>query len=208
MKREAFFCISSAILSLALLPGSLQAQSNGAAAADSSAEHALSLRMVAAQTVFDKSMDGKALQPGQEIQVTLVQKIKLNGGQELPKGTTLAGTVVSNGKASNGNTKLSVRFTEARVKDGKAIPIQAVVTGLYDGGSLNAQYGTNSWTPGQVNVEQSSAVNGLVLSSRVGTEDSGSFETKKDAVKIDRGHALFLAIAPGEGAGSGTANGK
>jgi hypothetical protein len=208
MKREALFSISSAILTLALLPAVLQAQSNASAAGETSAEHAQSLRMVAAQTVFDKSLDGKGLQPGQEIQVTLVQKIKLNDGQELPKGTTLAGTVVSNGKASNGNTKLSVRFTEARVKGGKTIPVQAVVTGLYDGGSLNAQYGTNSWTPGQVNVEQSSAVSGLVLSSRVGTGDSGSFETKKDTVKIDRGHALFVAIAPGEGAGSGSANGK
>ena len=208
MKREALFCLTSAILSLALLPGVLQAQSNSSAAADTSAEHAQSLRMVPAQTVFDKSLDGKGLQTGQEIQVTLVQKIKLNDGQELPKGTTLAGTVVSNGKASNGSTKLSVRFTEARLKGGKALPIQAVVTGLYDGGSLNAQYGTNSWTPGQVNVEQNSAVSGLVLSSRVGAGESGSFETKKDAVKIDRGHALFLAIAPGEGAGSGTANGK
>ena len=208
MKREALFCLTSAILSLALLPGVLLAQSNSSAAADTSAEHAQSLRMVPAQTVFDKSLDGKGLQTGQEIQVTLVQKIKLNDGQELPKGTTLAGTVVSNGKASNGSTKLSVRFTEARLKGGKALPIQAVVTGLYDSGSLNAQYGTNSWTPGQVNVEQNSAVSGLVLSSRVGAGESGSFETKKDAVKIDRGHALFLAIAPGEGAGSGTANGK
>ena len=208
MKREALFCLSSAILSLALLPGVIQAQSNASASADSSAEHAMSLRMVPAQTVFDKSLDGKGLQAGQEIQVTLVQKIKLNDGQELPKGTTLAGTVVSNGKASNGNTKLSVRFTEARMKGGNTLPILAVVTGLYSGGSLNAQYGSNSWTPGQVNVEQSTAVSGLVLSSRVGTGDSGSFETKKDTVKIERGNALFLAIAPAEGAGSGTAAGK
>ena len=207
MKNDVLLTFSSAIFSLALLPGALQAQTT-AASANNSAEHAISLRMVAAQTVFDKAIEGKSIQPGQEFQVTLVQKIKLNDGQELPKGSTLAGTVVSNGKGTGGSTKLNVRFTEARVKGGKTIPIQAVVTGLYNSGSLNAQYGTNSWTPGQVNVEQSNAAGGLVLNSRVGTGDSGSFETKKDSVKIDRGNALFLAIAPSDGAGSGTANGK
>jgi len=207
MKRQTLLSISSAILSLAILPGIAQAQSSSSAAGGT-AERAISLRMVAAQTVIDKTIEGKSLQPGQEFQVTLVQKIKLNDGQELPKGSTLAGTVVSNGKDSSGNTKLGVRFTEARIKGGKTIPIQAVVTGLYSSGSLNAQYGTNSWTPGQVTVEQSNAANSLALSSRVGTGDSGVFETKKDSVKIDRGNALFLAIAPGEGAGAGTANGK
>ena len=115
MKSQTLLSISSTILSLAILPGIAQAQSSSSAAGGSG-ERAISLRMVAAQTVIDKTIEGKSLQPGQEFQVTLVQKIKLNDGQELPKGSTLAGTVASNGKDSSGNTKLSVRFTEARVK--------------------------------------------------------------------------------------------
>ena len=207
MKCEALLSLSSVILSLAVLPGAIQAQSAAAAAAGNSAERAISLRMVSVQTVVDKTLDGKALQPGAEFQVTLVQKVKLNDGQELPKGTTLAGTVVSNSK-ENDKTKLAVRFTEARLKGGKTIPISAIVTGLYNGGSLNAQYGSNSWAPGQVEVEQSNASGGLALTSRIGVDNSGSFQSKKDSVRIDRGNALFLAIAPAEASGSASATGK
>lgn len=202
MKSEALLSISAAILSLAVFPTAINAQSTPSAD-NNSAEHALSLRMVPAQTVFDKALEGKNAQAGQEFQVTLVQKVKLNDGQELPKGTVLAGTIVN-----YANAKLSVRITQAKLKDGKLIAIQAVITGLYDSGSLNAQYGTNSWTPGQVNVQQNSAVDGLRISSRVGTADSGTFEAKKENVKFDRGNALFLAIAPSEGSGTASATGK
>jgi hypothetical protein len=205
MKREGTISLCTAILSVAFLSGALQsnAQSGVAGAGkNDSAEHSASLRMVAAQTVFNKSLEGKNVKAGQEFEVSLVQKVKLNDGQELPKGTVLVGTIVTSNMQSSGNSKLAVRFTQARQKDGKTIPIQAVLIGLYDQGSLNAEYGSNGWDPGQVNVQQDKAAGGLILRSQVGAGDSGTLESKKDNVKVDRGSALFLAIAPGEGSGS------
>ena len=163
--------------------------------------------MVSAQTVFNKSLEGKNLKPGQEFEVSLVQKIKLNDGQELPKGTVLVGTIVTDDMQA-GNSKLTLRFVQARVKDGKTIPIQAVVTGLYDQGSLNAQYGNNGWAPGQVHVQQDKAAGGLALHSQVGSSESGTLESKKDNVKIDRGSSMFVAIALGDGSGAASNLGK
>jgi hypothetical protein len=100
---------------------------------------------------------------------------------------------------AKGSSELTLRFTQARLKDGKTVPVQAVITGAYSQDSLNARYGNSGWAPGQVSVEQNGTLGNLKLVSRVGAGDSGTFETKKDNVKLDRGSALSLAIAPGEG---------
>jgi hypothetical protein len=200
MKCEGTISLCTVILSAAFLSNAIQsnAQSGTAIAeANVSVEHSTSMRMVSAPTVFSKTLDAKDAKPGQEFEVSLTQKVKLNDGQELPKGTVLVGTIVTN-ETQSGKSKLTFRFVQARAKDGKTIPIQAVATGLYDQGSLNAQYGNNGWTPGQVNVQQDKAAGGLTLHSQVGSSESATLESKKDNVKIDRGSALFLALAPGE----------
>jgi hypothetical protein len=205
MKYEGTLSLCTAILSVAFLSSTIQSNAqSGAAGAGSntSVEHSASLRMVSAQTVLNKSLEGKNVKAGQEIEVSLVQKVRLNDGQELPKGTVLVGTIVASDMQSKGNSKLGFRFAQARTKEGKTIPIQAVIIGLYDQGSLNAQYGNNGWEPGQVNIQQEKAAGGLTLRSQVGAADSGTLESKKDDVKIDRGSALFLAIAPAEGSGA------
>lgn len=197
MKSNVMVSISAAIFSLTFFSGTFQVYAqNGTSGADNrSAERAISQRMVSAQTVVNKVLEGKKTKSGEGFEVELVQKVKLSDGQELPRGTTLAGTIVTDDMQA-GSSKLVVRFTEARVKGGKTIPVQAVVIGLYDQGSLNAQYGNTGWNPGQVDVEQNSAAGGLSLHSRAGSGDSGTFESKKDNVKLDRGSALFVAIAP------------
>jgi hypothetical protein len=198
MKSEGTISLFTVILSAAFLSSTIQSNAQSAAAgANASQEHSTSLRMVSASAVFNKGLEGKDVKPGQEFEVSLTQKVKLNDGQELPKGTVLVGTIVAD-EIQGGNSKLSFRFVHARAKDGKSIPIQAVATGLYPQGSLNAEYGNNGWTPGQVSVQQDKAAGGLTLHSQVGSNDSGTFESKKDNVKIDRGSALFLGIAPGE----------
>jgi hypothetical protein len=198
MRSINMLSVSAAILSLILVSGTTKAvaQSATSGAEGSSEEHALSQRMVPAQAVLDKSLEGKKTKAGEEFLVTLTNKVKLSDGQMLPGGSILAGTIVTDDMQASGNSKLTVHFTEVRVKGGKAVPVQAVVIGYYDQGSLNAQYGNTGWAPGQVDVKQGSAPGGLTMHSRVGSADSGTFESKKDNVKLDRGNALFVAIAP------------
>lgn len=196
MKSQAM--ISAAILSFVLFSGSVQARA-AQADSDSSSGHALAMRMVPAQVVVIKTIDAKKAQTGQQFELELSSKVKLQSGQELPKGSVLLGTIVTNDMNSNGTSKLVLRITQARLKDGKTVPVEAVITGAYSQDSLNARYGNSGWTPGQVNVQQNGTLGSLNLTSRVGAGDSGTFETKKDNVKLDRGSALSLAIAPGEG---------
>ena len=194
MKIQAIISVSAAALSFALIAGTVQAQSS-----NTTADQALAMRMVSAQTVVTKTIDAKKAQAGQQFEVVLDSKVKMQGGQELPKGTVLVGTIVTDELNSKGTSKLVLRFTQARLKDGKTVPVQAVITGAYSQDSLNARYGNSGWAPGQINVQQNGTLGSLNLISRVGSADSGSFETKKDNVKLVRGSTLTLAIAPGEG---------
>jgi hypothetical protein len=195
MKSQAI--ISAAVLSFAFFSGTVQAR---AAQADTnSADHALAMRMVPAQVVVTKTIDAKKSQAGQQFELELSSKVKLQSGQELPKGSVLVGTIVTNEMNSNSTSKLVLRITQARLKDGKTVPVQAVITGAYSQDSLNARYGNSGWAPGQINTQQNGTLGSLNLTSRVGGTDSGTFETKKDNVRLDRGSAFSLAIAPGEG---------
>jgi len=198
MKIKAILSISATVLSVALIAGTVQARA-AQAGSNTSADQALAMRMVSAQTVVNKTIDAKKTQAGQQFEVVLDSKVKMLGGQELPKGTVLVGTIVTSELNAKGTSKLVLHFTQARLKDGKTVPVQAVITGAYAQDSLNARYGNSGWNPGQVNVQQTGTLGSLTLTSRVGGADSGSFETKKDNVKLDRGSMLTLAIAPGDG---------
>jgi len=200
MKREAVISLSAAVLSLAFLPAAAQASAHEDANSNSPVDNTTVQRMVPAQAVFTKKLDAKQAQQGQQFQVALNQKVKLKNGEELPSGTVLEGTIVSDEMHSNGNSKLVLRFTQAHLKDGKDIPIQAAITGVYSQGSLDTQYGSE-WTPAETNIEQESAMDGFDLHSRIGATNSGTFESaNKSDLKFNRGSTLSLAIAPAEGA--------
>ncbi len=194
MKSEAAIALSTAVLSLAFLSGSFQAQAESTQS--TSQAKALAARMVPAQAQFSKTLEGSKVQAGQQFEVSLVQKVKLSDGQELPRGTVLEGKIVTDKMQASGNSKLVLRFTDAKLKDGKSIPIQAVATGLYSEGSMDAQYGNSDWNPSELAVEQLNATGGLSLHSSIGSSNSVTLESKKDDVKVDHGSALFLAIAP------------
>jgi hypothetical protein len=199
MKSQAIISMSAAVLSIALSSGTMQARAAQSESGNTPAEKALAMRMVPAQVTVTKTLDAKKAQAGQQFEVEITSKVKLQSGQELPKGSVLIGTIVTDELNAKGSSKLTLRFTQARLKDGKTVPVQAVITGAYSQDSLNARYGNSGWAPGQVSVEQNGTLGNLKLVSRVGAGDSGTFETKKDNVKLDRGSALSLAIAPGEG---------
>ena len=202
MKREAMLSLSAAVLCLAFTPIAAQARpldtSSSTMNNNISAQKAAAKRMVPAQAMLKNTIDAKNARDGQEFQATLDNKVKLKDGQELPRGTVLAGKVVADQAHPNGNSKLTLRFTQARLKDGKMIPIKAMITGAYSQGDPEAQYGSG-WTPSELQIEQLGAMhNGINLHSSVSAKNSGMFvAAKKDDVKLSRGSDLSLAIAPG-----------
>jgi hypothetical protein len=102
------------------------------------------------------------------------------------------------------NTRLALRITQARTKDGKLIPLKATVVGIYAPESENVQgfnvapgqEAANDWTPKTLKVDQLNAVKGVDLHSTIDGRNSAVFvSNKKEDVKISAGSELALAIA-------------
>lgn len=211
MKREAMLPLSAAVLSLAFFATTAIAEthnntSNNAITANStsSAQRSIAGRMVAAEAQLKDTLDARKIKSGQQFEATLDHKVTLKDGQELPAGTVLVGKVVTDAMHSSGNSKLAVRMTQAKLKDGKAIPIHAMIAGIYSQGSPDAEYGP-FWSPSELNIDQRDATGGLELHSRIDGNTSGTFESKKkDDVRLNRGIEMSLAIASGNAMGTGS----
>lgn len=155
-----------------------------------------------AQALFTSTLDAKTLQPGATFTVKLDGKVHLPNGKELPSGTVLHGTVVTDDLNVAGDKKLAVRFTTADVKGGQTIPIRATILGLQAESDLGTA-DPNELPLGAMGVDRVGVENGVDLHSRFSSENSGVFVASgKSDVKLKVGSAVDLAIAadPGENA--------
>jgi hypothetical protein len=185
------------------------AQSTGGNAVSAAAQ-SLAEQMVPAEAVLDKALDAKKTQPGQQFRATLTSTIQLKNGTELPRGTTLVGTIATDKMASgSGRSTLALQFTQAQIKGGKTIPIEAAIVGVappsssYDswdqGDSSDA---ADQWNKSELAVDQIGALSGVDLHSRIGGRNSGVFvSTKKDDMKLAARSQISLAIAAETGSG-------
>jgi hypothetical protein len=191
--------------SLTLFPFALPAQgslssdqSNSQTPAETETVH-----MVPASAVLLDSIDARKMQPGAAFKAKLSRTVHLANGPELPSGTVLEGTVVSDDMKTQGNSKLVLRFTDAQLKNGQTMPIKAMIVGAYTPGSEetesyddSATAPPNNWTDGTLQIDQIGVNSGVDLHSKVESENSGVFESsRKDNVKLGRGSDINLAIA-------------
>lgn len=135
MRICALSTISLVVTCGALLyPVNANAQAPGAQSSDtnavSAAAESAAAQMVPAAAVLDKALDARKAQAGQEFRATLTSTIHLKNGTELPRGTALLGTIATDRMQSAGRSTLALRFTQAQLKNGKAIPIQAMIAGV------------------------------------------------------------------------------
>lgn len=202
MKREAVLSLSIAALTFSFfLSKDLQARtlddSPDTRSTASTDGHTVAMRMVCAEAVLTQTLDARKAQPGQEFSATLSDKVQLKNGPELPKGTVLIGTVATDNMQKSGTSSLALRFTRAKLKDGKEIPIKATIVSIYDAGTSES-LGANPWTADMVQIDQEGTLLGVELHSRVAAENSGVFVSKKKAdVKLPKGYGIALAIASG-----------
>jgi len=163
--------------------------------------------MVPARAAVTSTLDANKLKPGDRIKVKLADTVHLKNGRELPSGSELLG-VVSTDNMHPGNSKLAIRFTEAKLKHGGVVPIKATIVGVFPPEAENGQgydvvpgdQQPNSWTDSTLQVDQIGALSGVDLHSRVAGSNSGVFvTTKKSDVKLDQGSELTLAIAAAKG---------
>jgi hypothetical protein len=205
MKCGAEVFLSFAVASFALL-GPQPARALGAHSSSapmnptlSSARHE-AMEMIPVETSLERNLDARKDKPGVQFQVRLRETAHLKNGPELPNGTTLIGTVTADRMNAQGTSRFALRFTEARLKDGRTIPIRATIMDVsrpengfgIDPGTEAAQ----TWRGKALQVDQIGALSGVDLHSRIGARNSGVFVSrKKDNMKFSAGTQLTLAIA-------------
>jgi hypothetical protein len=172
-------------------------------------------RMVPAQAQLAQNLDANNLQPGEQFKAVLRNKIHLKNGVELPKGTTLVGTVANTATAANetaiqdAKSKLALQFTQAQLKGGQTIPIEATIVGVtppatQDDAQAEMLYNAppESWDGRTVSFDVNNALSGIDLHSSIAGQDSGVFTSQKNDLKLGARTQIALAIGPQTNSGS------
>jgi hypothetical protein len=209
MNSKTIFAISIAFAAFALVPPvSARAQNptnaSGPAVSANAAKREAS-RMVPAQAVLDNGIDAKKMQPGEQFRATLRATVLLKNGVELPRDTVLVGTITTD-RMGGGTSTLALRFTEAQMKDGKTVPIQADIMGVagpaqdaFD--SRNPGYTLSPWDGKTTQIDQVGALSGFDFHGSIGSRNSGLFVSKKkDEMNLRAGSRISLAIAAAQSA--------
>lgn len=158
--------------------------------------------MVPAEAALTKKLDASDVKAGQQFEAKLNGKVDLKNGPVLPKGTELVGKVVNVQAKQNGQSSvLTLRFTQANLKDGTKVPIKATIVGLYPArNQLAPSYGMagtqNYWTPQTLQVDQINALHHVDLHSKIGADNSGVLQSDKN-ISFSQGTEFALAIAKG-----------
>jgi len=157
-------------------------------------------QMISAEAALEHSLDARKDSQGNQFEAQLKEAVHLKNGPELANGTTLIGTVTTDRTKAHGASRLALRFTEARLKDGKTIPIQATIMDVSQPESgFDIDAGTESasvWSGKTLQVDEIGVLSGVDLHSRIGAKNSGVFVSKKnDNMKLLAGTRLTLAIA-------------
>ncbi len=208
MRIKATFVVSTVVATCALVYPNLAAAQD--ATNSSSADPGVSQRqsqadaskMVPALATLQHAIDAKKVQPGTQFRATLQQTVHLKNGTELPRDTVLVGTIATDQMHDGGTSTLALRFTQAQLKGGKVIPIQADIMGI--GGAITgdptesytSSYPLSPWDGTTTQVDEPGVLYGFDFHSKIGGRNSGYFvSTKRDDMKLSAGSQISLAIA-------------
>jgi hypothetical protein len=212
MKRLCLhrFALAAAVMTLPLSALAVNSSANNTASSSTTmtpgqpgaqmeADH-----MVRANAALLTTLDAKDMHDGNMFRARLSSTARLDNGMKLAAGTMLMGKVVADDMNMQGTSKLALRITEAKLRDGQIIPVKATIVGValpgQDEGVYPATPGNqvpNEWNKQTLQVDQISVLKGVDLHSNIGSQNSGVFVSKtKDNVKLRRDTELELAIAP------------
>ncbi len=161
------------------------------------------MHMVPARAALNGALVASKVKAGDEFRATLAEKVQLSNGPKLPAGTVLIGQISTDDMNQSGTSKLALRFTSAKLKDGQPVPIKATIVGILPTGFSNEDsYRLNptgevpaSWNDGTLAIDQLGAMDGVDLHSKIASQNSGVFVSTKDNIKLVNGGELELAIA-------------
>jgi hypothetical protein len=182
---------------------SLNAQSADISAAssitDTAAAQQEASQMIPLNAHLVKTLDANKSQSGTQFEAVVDGTARLKDGTELPHGTVLVGTVSADQMQSGGTSTLALRFTEAKLKDGKTFPIHAMIAGINrpaDDSGIEDSVDLPAWNMQTYQIDQIGALHDVDMQSSITDANSGVLvSTKKDDVKLVAGSRLSLAVA-------------
>lgn len=168
---------------------------NDSAAADSH----VAAGLVPAEVALTRTLDARKDQPGAAFEAKLKSTIHLKDGTALPIGTLLEGKVAAPDAKDAKSSQLTLVFTDAKLKGGKDVPIQATIVGLADpelGTDPNATYdGPAAWNGITMQIDLTRALDNVDLHSTIGGDYSGTLVASgKGNVKLSSGVRISLAL--------------
>jgi hypothetical protein len=203
MKIYAKTLALTAVISALSMP--VLAQSVSATQVDSSAATEAA-QMVPAIAQLTRTLDADKDHLDSTFEAELSHKVTLTNGTVLPSHTLLIGTVTRDDMQAAGTSEFALRLNQAKLKDGKTLPIKATIVDITRPGFNTDEYAaSNDWTSQTLTVQEPNAVSGVDLHSDIASNDSAVFvSTKKRDVKVPAGSELKLAIGPASDASSPT----
>jgi hypothetical protein len=197
-KTLALTAVISAI-SIPALAQSVQASADSVGATEAA-------QMVAALATLPHALDADKDHLDSTFEVELSHKVTLSNGTVLPSHTVLNGRVTRDDMQATGKSEFALRFDQARLKNGKTVPIKATIVDIARSSPDTDGYASsNDWTSQTLTVEQLNAVSGVDLHSEIASNDSVVFvSTKRHDVKVPAGTELKLAIGPASDASTPT----
>lgn len=158
-------------------------------------------RMAPAQATLMNDLDAKKVRDGQQFHASLSSTVHLKDGVDLPRGTVLVGTIVTDNMKAGATSTLALRFTQADLKGGKTVPIMATIVGFAPPSEDDAWDYTDSqatllpWNGKATQVDDIGVLSGIDLHSKIAGNNSGVFvSTKKDDMKLSAHSQFALAI--------------
>ena len=175
------------------------AGSNANADAQLATEHQAAQNMVPAVVDLTRTLDARKDQAGSTFEARLDGTVQLKNGPKLPHGTMLVGQVTTDQMRNSGASRLSLQFTQAKLKDGKTIPIAATIVGISGPAESADSYGDYDgplpWNGTTVKYDDVGVLSHVDLHSTIGGPNSGTLvATDKSDMKLRTGSRLSLAL--------------
>ena len=189
----------------ALIAALCFAVSASAATQTSSTQH---LQLVSTSAKLIHKLDSQNAMKGQRVEAELTSKVKTVDSMDLPKGTMLIGKVERVQMSTDHSpAKISVLFNQARLKDGRTIPVKATILAAYPASSWNSYNYTGMGGPmvgmqshfipyDQKVVQEPGTLSHVTMRSAVQSRVSAVFSSKDRNIDLRRGTQLQIAVAP------------
>lgn len=199
------FAVSLRNLSLGMATASFLL--TGAAIGQSSAS---TTGLAGVNATLDHALNSQSAMVGQAVDAKLDSSVQAANGIDLPKGTELMGKVSQVQASRDGSpARISLIFDKAELKNGKQIPIKAML--LAAAPPNNAGYGYSNMdteplgpAPKSVSsqekvVQEPGTLSHIAMHSSAQSNTSGTFIKKDGNFKLNAGTYLQLGVAPAMG---------